>query len=137
MPPTPQISRADVARSLEDPASFAEILTREPLWPAQREVALSPARYRVLCAGRQAGKSRLLAVLALHKAFTSPGSRTLIVSAGEDASKRVLAEVAALTSSPLLAGSVLDESKSTLTLSTGSVVMSVPASPTAGPRVGD
>ena len=90
---------------------------------------MSPARYRVLCAGRQAGKSRLLAVLALHQAYTKPGSRTLIVSAGEDASKRVLAEVAALaTGSPLLAGSVVDESKSSLTLSSGSVVLSVPAS---------
>lgn len=129
MPPTPQLGRADLARTLDNPAEFARILTSEPLWPHQVEVALSPARYRVLCAGRQAGKSRLLAVLALHKAYTQPGSRTLIVSAGEDASKRVLAEVAALaTGSPMLAGSVVDENKGSLTLSSGSVVMSVPAS---------
>ncbi|MGH3276591.1 MAG: terminase large subunit domain-containing protein, partial [Streptosporangiaceae bacterium] len=129
MPPTPRLSRADVARSLENPAVFAEILCGEPLWPHQEVVACSAARYRVLCAGRQAGKSRLLAVLALHEAFTVPGSRTLVVSAGEDAAKRVLAEVAALAlGSPLLAGSVLDESKSVLVLSTGSTVLSVPAS---------
>lgn len=119
----------EVRAAKADPCKFAEILCHEPLWDHQRSVAASPARYRVICAGRQAGKSRALAVLALHQAFSVPGSRTLVVSAGEIASARLLAEVAQLAAgSPLLAGAVTDETKSSVTLSTGSVVLSVPAS---------
>lgn len=47
---------------------------------------------------------------------------------GEIASLRVLADVAALTGSPLLKGSVHDELKSTVRLSTGSTIASFPAS---------
>lgn len=117
-----------LARAREDVGVFAEVLVGEPLWPHQLEVARSPARIRSVCSGRQAGKSRTLAVLGLHEAFTVPGSWTLVLSAGEQAARDLLAEVAALASSPLLAGSVVDESRSQVTLSTGSVVRSVPAS---------
>lgn len=81
-----------------------------------------------MLAGRRAGKSRLLAILALHAAFKKPGTSVVIVSVGEVASLRVLADVAALTASPLLAGSVVDELKSTVRLSTGSTIASFPAS---------
>ncbi|WP_083444319.1 terminase family protein [Gordonia sp. w5E2] len=92
-------------------------------------MAESEARYRIVCAGRQVGKSRLLAVLALHQAFTVPGSLTLLVSAGETASLRLLDECGTLaTKAPILRGSVVDDHKTTLTLSNGSRIVSVPAS---------
>jgi phage FluMu gp28-like protein len=119
---------ADLVRVLRDPLRFAQVLCGAPLWEHQAAVVRSPARYRVLCAGRQAGKSRLFAVMALHRAFTQPGATVLIVSAGETAAQRLLAEVSALSSSPLLAPSVTDETKSTVILSNGSLIMSVPAS---------
>lgn len=116
-------------RARRDPGVFAEVLLGAPLWPHQLEVVGSPARYRVICAGRQVGKSRLLAVLALHQAFARAGSTTLIVSAGDTAAKRLLEDVAALAlASPMLAGSVVDESSKAVTLSNGSVVRAVPAS---------
>ena len=68
---TPSLSMVDRAR--RDPAVFARVLVGQELWAHQRELALSPARYRVVCAGRQVGKSRLLAVLALHQAFSVAG----------------------------------------------------------------
>lgn len=123
----PAVSMLDRAR--RDPAVFAEVLMGAPLWPHQLEVVRSPARYRVICAGRQVGKSRLLATLALHKAFAAAGSLVLVVSSGDRSSKRLLEEVASLASaSPLLAGSVVDESSSAVVLTNGSRVISVPAS---------
>ncbi|WP_214365621.1 terminase large subunit domain-containing protein [Pseudonocardia sp. H11422] len=120
---------AAAADELLDVESFAARVLGRPLWPHQVDVARSPARYRVICAGRQVGKSVLLAVIALHTAATRRDAVVLIVSAGEEAAKRLLADVADLaTSSPLLRGSVLDETKGSLTLSNGSVIRSVPAS---------
>lgn len=81
-----------------------------------------------MLAGRRAGKSRLLAILALWTAFRRPGSTVVIVSVGEVASLRVLGDVTSLLSSPLLSGSAVDEYKSIVTLTTGSTIQSFPAS---------
>jgi hypothetical protein len=121
------------ASTLDGPAldagAFAERLLGQPLWSHQLELVRSSARYRIVCAGRQVGKSRGLAVLALFEASTRRNITVLLVSAGETASRRLLEEAAALASaSPLLRGSVLDESKSQLLLSNGSRILSVPAS---------
>lgn len=112
---------------LLDVEHFAAHVLRRPLWRHQLDVATSPARYRVICAGRQVGKSVLLAVLALHTAATRRNATVLLVSAGEEAAKRLLAECAGLARDRL-SGSVLDETRSTLTLSNGSTIRSVPAS---------
>jgi phage terminase large subunit-like protein len=53
----------------------------------------------------------------------------LIVSAGEAASKDVLREVSMLTTSPLLAGSVIDDERHQIVLSNGSQIRAVAASP--------
>lgn len=87
------------------------------------------SRVTVIVAPRQSGKSRSLAVLALWSAFRRREQRVLLVSAGEEASRRLLAEVRRIaTGSSLLAGSVVDELAGLLTLSNGSEVRSVPAS---------
>ena len=53
----------------------------------------------------------------------------LVVSTGEDASRRLLAQAAAVAiRSPLLGGSITDENAGLLTLSNGSTIRSVPAS---------
>lgn len=117
-----------VRRARDDIAFFAEAVCGAPLWPHQIEVATCDARYRVILAGRRAGKSRLLAILALHAAFRKPGTSVVIVSVGEVASLRVLADVTKLINNPLLAGSAVDELKSTVRLSTGSTIESFPAS---------
>lgn len=124
------MTTTEVARRAgKDPAFFARRLLGHELWPHQREVAESEARYRVICAGRQVGKSRLLAVLALWEAFRGANRMVLIVSAGESAARRLLDECAALaSSSPMMRGSVLDATASVLTLANGSVIRAVPAS---------
>ena len=125
----PALDRQTVARAREDVGTFAEVLVGQPLWPHQAELAKSPARVRCVTSGRQSGKTRTLAVLALHTAFAAPERRVLVVSAGDEASKDVLAEVSMLTASPLLAGSVMDDETHTLSLTNGSTIRSVPASP--------
>ncbi|MFC5996264.1 terminase large subunit domain-containing protein [Pseudonocardia hispaniensis] len=121
------MSTPEVISEALDVEQFAARVLRRPLWDHQRELLRSPARYRVVCAGRQSGKSATLATAALHTAATRRGALVLLVSAGEEASKRLLADCADLASGAL-AGGVVDESKATLTWSNGSRILSVPAS---------
>jgi hypothetical protein len=61
-----------------------------------------------------------------------PERHVLVISAAQDASRRLLAEVATIAvGSPLLSASVVDETSGPLTLSNGSVIRSVPASEAA------
>ena len=117
-----------VRQCRESPEIFSKVLTGQELWPWQADVARSPARYRCLLAGRRAGKSRLLALLATWTAFRKPGTSVVLISAGETASLRVLGDVASLCRSRLLAGSITDELKATVRLSNGSTITSFPAS---------
>lgn len=112
-----------------DPGAFAAEVLGQPLWDYQLEFARSAARYRVVCAGRQVGKSTTLATLALFEAATRSNVLVLVVSAGEEAAKRLLADCVSLASnSASLAGSIVDDGKSLLTLTNGSTIRSVPAS---------
>ncbi|RBY94831.1 hypothetical protein DQ244_06105 [Blastococcus sp. TBT05-19] len=122
------MTSVQVVESLLDPREFARQLIGEPLWAHQQQVVTSPARTRVMVSGRQAGKSRTLAVIALHAAFTRRDCRVLILSAGEDAAKELLEDIKALSSSPLLSGSEMDSNTQRVVLSNGSVIRCIPAS---------
>ena len=122
------MQRLDLVRAKRSIASFAE-LVGWPLTPWQAKALEFKARTTVIVAGRQMGKSRSLAIAAVFWAFRRSKQRVLIVSAGEDASRRLLATVREIvTGSPLLAGSVVDESAALVTLSNSSEIRSVPAS---------
>lgn len=119
---------ADLERARADLKVFADVVGW-PLESWQADALTLKARTTALVAPRQSGKSRSLAVLAAWSAFRRQGQRVLLVSAGEDASRRLLAEVRRIvTGSSLLAGSVVDETAGLVTLSNGSEVRSVPAS---------
>lgn len=120
--------RPDFDAARKSLAAFAAMIGH-PLtdWQA-RDLELT-TRTTCILAPRQTGKSRSLAVLALWWAFTHPGARILIVSAGEEASRRLLALIRGIAmQSPLLAGSVLDEQAALLTFSNGASIRSAPAS---------
>jgi len=85
-------------------------------------------RTTVIVAPRQTGKSYSLTLLGLWQAFRKREQRVLIVSASEDAAKRVLAEMIRVAQSPLLVGSIVNETAALLLLSNGSEIRSVPAS---------
>ncbi len=119
---------ADAALLRRDAGAFAEAIGM-PLSPVQRRAVRFDKRITVVVAPRQSGKSRLLAVVALWSAFRRRKQRVLIISTGEDGSRRLLSEIRRMAaSSPLLAGSVLLEQAAILRLSNGSEIRSVPAS---------
>jgi hypothetical protein len=123
------LTRQDVAAARDDVGTFAELLVGAPLWPHQLDLARCDSRIAAVCSGRQSGKTRAIAVMCLHSAFAAPERRVLIVSAGESASKDVLREVSMLATSPILSGSVVDDERHQVTLSNGSTIRAVPASP--------
>ena len=110
-----------------DLGAFASLVGR-PLAPWQVESLRLERRTTVVVAPRQTGKSRSLALVALWHSFRNPGHRALIVSAGEAAATRLLAEVREVAATALLAGSVVDEQASIVRLTNGSEVRSLPAS---------
>lgn len=119
---------ADLDRARSDVAAFAEAADA-PLRDWQARALALDQRITTILAPRQSGKSRSLAILGLWWAFRSPEQRVLIVSAGEEAARRLLAEVRRIAAaSPLLAGSLVDEQAGLVTLSNGSEIRSVPAS---------
>lgn len=108
-----------------DPIAFARLVLHEPLWEHQHDVVQSLARYRVLCAGRRAGKTRVFGVLALHRMFAVPGTRVLMVSAGRTSVVRTHREIAAMARGVLGGSSIEDDQVMTLRLTNGSQLESV------------
>ncbi|MFY2790513.1 terminase large subunit domain-containing protein [Rhodococcus sp. MALMAid1271] len=125
---TSAIDKTLIRNARNDIDVFARKIVGRPLWPHQLEVANCPARIRTVVSGRQAGKSSTLAMLALHQAFSVPGSKTLILSAGEEAAKVLLASIVDLLDTELLRGATVEENKSRIVLTTGSEIVCVPAS---------
>lgn len=118
----------DVQALSDNLSVFADAIGK-PLTDWQADSLWLEQRITAIVAPRQSGKSRSLAVVALHWAFRTRGQRVLIVSAGEEASRRVLSEIRAIVAaSPLLRTSAVDEQAGLLTLVNGSEIRSVPAS---------
>ena len=73
--------RAHAALAI-NPVAFAEQLGYAELDKWQRDLLLSNEQKVILNCARQAGKSSLTAVLALHHALYNPGALELVISAG-------------------------------------------------------
>jgi cytochrome c-type biogenesis protein CcmE len=105
---------------------FAVSLGIEPdEW--QVEVLASDHPRKILCCGRQTGKSTVAAILAIHKALTLPGSTVLVVAPGERQAKLLFSKALSLyrqAGYPLPAHS---ERRTGLELSNGSVIEALPA----------
>lgn len=121
-------TREQVTAARDDYGLFAELVgSPREVW--QVESLQLRKRMTVLQAPRQTGKSASLAVLALWWAYRKPGQMVLIVSAGDDSAKDLVAKISAVAAgSPLLSGSVVDDQTARITLTNGSVIRSVPAS---------
>jgi cytochrome c-type biogenesis protein CcmE len=93
----------------------------------QIEVLASDHPRKILCCGRQTGKSTVGAVLAVHKALTMPGSTVLVVAPGERQAKLLFSKARRLyeqAGHPLPAHS---HRRTGLELSNGSVIEALPA----------
>jgi hypothetical protein len=108
------------------PVEFAMQLGIEPdEW--QVEVLASDHPRKILCCGRQTGKSTVAAILAIHKALTTPGSTVLVVAPGERQAKLLFSKAKRLyeqAGHPLPAHS---ERRTGLELSNGSIIEALPA----------
>jgi len=108
------------------PVEFAVSVGIEPD-PWQVEVLASDHPRKILCCGRQVGKTTVGAVLALHKALTTPGSTILIVAPGERQAKLLFKKAYRLYE---MAGHPLPASSERLTgleLANGSIIEALPA----------
>ena len=108
------------------PVEFAMSVGIEPD-PWQVEVLASEHQRKILCCGRQTGKSTVGAVLAVHKALTCAGSTVLVVAPGERQAKLLFSKAASLyrqAGYPLPAHS---ERRTGLELSNGSIIEALPA----------
>lgn len=127
--PARAISRETLEDCLRDPVTFSSVILGFEPWPHQAELLRCESRTVVVKAGRRSGKSTAAAVKGLHKAFRKPGTGVLIISAGEDAAKRVLEEAQRLAAtSHLFADFVEDSLKTEMSFGNGSKIVSVPKS---------
>jgi hypothetical protein len=118
-----QVSRRDIPAS---PVEFATSVGIVPD-PWQVEVLASEHPRRILCCGRQTGKSTVGAVLAVHRALTQPGATILVVAPGERQAKLLFQKAARLyemAGHPLPAHS---HRRTGLELANGSVIEALPA----------
>jgi hypothetical protein len=110
----------------DDPVEFARSVDLAPD-PWQVEVLASKHPRKILCCGRQTGKSTVAAILAIHKALTRPGSTVLVVAPGERQAKLLFSKALSLyrqAGYPLPAHS---ERRTGLEISNGSVIEALPA----------
>jgi cytochrome c-type biogenesis protein CcmE len=124
VPDTYQLSSRDDIP--EDPVEFAISVGIDPD-PWQMEVLASEHPRKILCCGRQTGKSTVGAVLAVHKAITCAGSTVLVVAPGERQAKLLFSKAASLykrAGYPLPAHS---ERRTGLEISNGSIIEALPA----------
>jgi hypothetical protein len=119
-------TRATVAQVPAYPVEFATSVGVIPDdW--QISVLASDHPRKILCCGRQTGKSTVGAVLAIHKALTQPGSTVLVVAPGERQAKLLFSKARRLyeqAGHPLPAHS---HRRTGLELANGSVVEALPA----------
>jgi hypothetical protein len=108
------------------PVEFAKSVGIEPDdW--QIEVLASDHPRKILCCGRQTGKTTVSGLLAAHKALTQPGSVVLIVAPAEKQAKWLFRKVKAIYRQ---AGSPYGAPSDRLTgleLGNGSVIEAMPA----------
>jgi hypothetical protein len=118
-----QVSRREIPAY---PVEFAMSVGIEPD-PWQISVLASNHPRKILCCGRQTGKSTVGAVLAVHAALTRPGSTVLVVAPGERQAKLLFQKAARLyeqAGHPLPAHS---HRRTGLELANGSVIEALPA----------
>lgn len=109
--------------------AFAERVLKRPLWTHQVEAANSDRFVTTIAAARRTGKTVLAETLAMHTAFANRGCRVLVLSATQDAARRVTENIGArLTRSNLTRGAVVDDYATRIRLTNGSEIVSLPAS---------
>jgi Terminase large subunit, T4likevirus-type, N-terminal len=110
-------------------AAFAERVLHRPLWPHQKRLGESKAFIRTVAAARRTGKTDYAETGAMWTAFRERNVKVLILSATQDAARRLTESIGQrLNSNPLTRGAVVDDFATRIRLSNGSEIISLPAS---------
>lgn len=117
----------DVWKLAEDPVYFARTLLNFTPFPYQEAVLRDKSKRIIICAGRQVGKSTIIAIKALHFALTNPGTTTLIVSATLRQSMLMFDKIIDFIEySPLIKRSVTYRSRTRVRFSNRSWIIALP-----------
>lgn len=109
--------------------SFSRRVLGRELWPHQLAAAASPAFITTVAKARRTGGTALIEALAAHTAFSNPGSKAVLLSSGQEASRRIIEELGTdLSAAPLTRGAVMDEFSTRIRLANGAEIVSLPAS---------
>src|SRR3954453_8966015 len=94
----------------DDLPAFGRLLHKRPLWPHQIEAAQLPAFITAIAAARRTGKTTLAETLAVWVAFRERNVKVLIMSATQEAARRLTESIAAtLNANALTRGAVVDD----------------------------
>lgn len=126
----------------EDPTKFAYYMMGFKPYDYQDLFLNDKSRFKIVCIGRQAGKTTMTAVQALHRAFFFPNTRVVVFSRNDSQSKRLLSQIrdfmemgdrhmSSIVKTKNLFTAQIDGSKpnntSQISLKNGSVIKSLPA----------
>ncbi len=112
-----------------DSAAFARRVLGLGLWPHQIEVIEDRTFIRALAKARRTGGTVTAGVESIHTAFAHPGCRTIVLSATQDAARRLTEWIGErLGRSKLTRGAVVDAHATRIRLTNGSEIVSLPAS---------
>jgi hypothetical protein len=110
-------------------AEFARRVLKQPLWDHQIELAESNRFICAVAAARRTGKSTVAQVLSMWTAFSYRSSKVVILSAGQDSSRRMTESIAdELNAHSLTRGAITDDFSTRIRLTNGSEIISLPAS---------
>ncbi len=113
-------------RSALDPAAFAETSLGLALDPWQREVLTARSRQLIMVCSRQAGKSTIAALLALHTVLFQPGALVLLLSPSLRQSRELFLKALDAYGASGRSVPADVETRLSLTLTNGSRLVSLP-----------
>jgi hypothetical protein len=109
--------------------AFARQVLRQPLWPHQLEAVASHSFITCIAAARRTGKTTTAEVMAMYTAFSNRACKVLVLSATEDAARRVTESIRlTLNANRMTRGAVVDDYATRISLTNGSEIISLPAS---------
>jgi len=111
-----------------EPVRFATSMGLTPD-PWQAQALGSTAKRKLLNCSRQAGKSTIAAIGALHRALFSPGSLTLLVSQSLRQSRELFGKIVDLVRLLSERPKLDEDNKLSMRLTSGSRIVSLPSNP--------
>jgi len=109
-----------------DPVQFAKMLGFDPD-PWQETALRWTGKKLLMCCSRQAGKSTVSAILALHKILFNPGALVLLVSPSQRQSQELFKKVTELIKILPISLEKIEDNKLSVQLKNGSRIVSLPS----------